>query len=217
MGIAGAGNSGTLLATLFAPRLAERFGWAAMFGFAMLPLAVVFVVFALLAKDSPAPRKVTTARDYGAVLRRIRHAVAGVPLQPHVRRLRRLLELPHDVLPRAVPAVARLGGRLHDARRGGRQLPAAGRRLARRSPRRLPAAGAAARVVCRLPLRRGRGAAAARGRGGAVPRHGRAGHGQRRGVPARAAALSRIASAWSPASSARPAVSAASSCRRCWA
>ena len=26
MGIAGAGNSGTLLATLFAPRLAERFG-----------------------------------------------------------------------------------------------------------------------------------------------------------------------------------------------
>src|SRR5215471_13622207 len=27
MGIAGAGNSGTLLATLFAPRLAERFGW----------------------------------------------------------------------------------------------------------------------------------------------------------------------------------------------
>jgi NNP family nitrate/nitrite transporter-like MFS transporter len=69
MGIAGAGNSGTLLATLFAPRLAERFGWAAMFGFAMLPLAVVFVVFVLFAKDSPAPRKLTTARDYGAVLR----------------------------------------------------------------------------------------------------------------------------------------------------
>src|SRR6185503_17755552 len=35
MGIAGAGNSGTLLATLFAPRLAERFGWASTFGFAM--------------------------------------------------------------------------------------------------------------------------------------------------------------------------------------
>ena len=69
MGIAGAGNSGTLLATLFAPRLAERFGWAAMFGIAMLPLAVVFVAFVLLAKDSPAPRKVTTARDYGVVLR----------------------------------------------------------------------------------------------------------------------------------------------------
>jgi NNP family nitrate/nitrite transporter-like MFS transporter len=68
MGIAGAGNSGTLLATLFAPRLAERFGWASMFGFAMLPLVVVFVVFVLFARDSPAPRKVTTARDYRAVL-----------------------------------------------------------------------------------------------------------------------------------------------------
>ncbi len=57
MGIAGAGNSGTLLATLFAPRLAERFGWAAMFGFAMLPLAVAFVVFVLFAKDSSEPRR----------------------------------------------------------------------------------------------------------------------------------------------------------------
>jgi NNP family nitrate/nitrite transporter-like MFS transporter len=40
-----------------------------MFGIAMLPLALVFVVFVLLAKDSPAPRKVATARDYGIVLR----------------------------------------------------------------------------------------------------------------------------------------------------
>ena len=68
MGIAGAGNSGTLLATLFAPRLAERFGWASMFGFAMLPLALVFIVFVLFARDSPAPRRVATARDYRAVL-----------------------------------------------------------------------------------------------------------------------------------------------------
>src|SRR5262247_1008958 len=60
MGIAGAGNSGTLLATLFAPRLAERFGWAATFGFAMAPLAAVFVIFALLARNSPKPRTVTS-------------------------------------------------------------------------------------------------------------------------------------------------------------
>jgi len=68
MGIAGAGNSGTLLATLFAPRLAERFGWATMFGVAMLPLAAIFIVFALFAKDSPRPRVLTSARDYKAVL-----------------------------------------------------------------------------------------------------------------------------------------------------
>src|SRR2546429_1840023 len=53
MGIAGAGNSGTLIATLFAPRLAQKFGWANTFALAMLPVIVVFVLFALLAKDSP--------------------------------------------------------------------------------------------------------------------------------------------------------------------
>jgi NNP family nitrate/nitrite transporter-like MFS transporter len=69
MGIAGAGNSGTLLATLFAPRLAEAFGWAATFGIAMLPVTVVFVVFAWLAKDSPKRAPTTSLGAYGAVLR----------------------------------------------------------------------------------------------------------------------------------------------------
>ena len=69
MGIAGAGNSGTLMATLFAPRLAERFGWAATFGLAMLPVAAVFLLFAWLAKDSPRRHPPTTLRAYGAVLR----------------------------------------------------------------------------------------------------------------------------------------------------
>jgi NNP family nitrate/nitrite transporter-like MFS transporter len=68
MGIAGAGNSGTLLATLFVPRLAEHYGWAAAFGLAMLPVVAVFVLFALTAKDSPAPRPVTRVRDYRAIL-----------------------------------------------------------------------------------------------------------------------------------------------------
>jgi NNP family nitrate/nitrite transporter-like MFS transporter len=69
MGIAGAGNSGTLMATLFAPRLAERFGWASTFGFAMLPVAAVFVLFAWLARDSPKRVPATSLRAYGAVLR----------------------------------------------------------------------------------------------------------------------------------------------------
>src|SRR5438128_10122059 len=37
MGIAGAGNSGTALATFFAPRLAEVYGWHAIFGLALIP------------------------------------------------------------------------------------------------------------------------------------------------------------------------------------
>lgn len=69
MGIAGAGNSGTLLATLFAPRLAERFGWQATFGIAMAPLTVVLLVFALLARDSPRRPPRASAAAYRAVLR----------------------------------------------------------------------------------------------------------------------------------------------------
>jgi MFS transporter, NNP family, nitrate/nitrite transporter len=69
MGIAGAGNSGTLMATLFAPRLAERFGWSAAFGFAMLPVAVVLALFIWMARDSPNRAPATSLRAYGAVLR----------------------------------------------------------------------------------------------------------------------------------------------------
>ncbi len=53
MGIAGAGNSGTVLAAFFAPRLAEAYGWHAVFGFALIPLFLVMIYFTLFAKDSP--------------------------------------------------------------------------------------------------------------------------------------------------------------------
>jgi NNP family nitrate/nitrite transporter-like MFS transporter len=68
MGIAGAGNSGSLMATLCAPRLAERFGWSATFGLMLLPVAIVLVVFAYLAKDAPRRTAPATRRDYTAVL-----------------------------------------------------------------------------------------------------------------------------------------------------
>ena len=69
MGIAGAGNSGSLIATLAAPRLAERFGWATTFGLMTLPVLLVFVVFAIMAKDSPRRAPRPQWRDYAAVLR----------------------------------------------------------------------------------------------------------------------------------------------------
>ena len=69
MGIAGAGNSGTLLATLFAPRLAQMLGWRSVFGIAIIPVAVVWIAFYLLAKDAPVQRRVKTWSDYAAVLR----------------------------------------------------------------------------------------------------------------------------------------------------
>ena len=59
LGLAGAGNSGTVLAALFAPGLALAFGWQNVIGLAAIPLSVALLVFTLLAKDSPhpAPRK----------------------------------------------------------------------------------------------------------------------------------------------------------------
>jgi len=53
MGIAGAGNSGTVFATFFAPRLAEAWGWHAVFGLAILPLLAAAAVFVALAKEAP--------------------------------------------------------------------------------------------------------------------------------------------------------------------
>ena len=68
MGIAGAGNSGTALATLFAPMLAQSLGWHAVFGLALVPIAVTLVLFCLFAKDSPSQPAPKSLADYVAVL-----------------------------------------------------------------------------------------------------------------------------------------------------
>jgi NNP family nitrate/nitrite transporter-like MFS transporter len=68
MGIAGAGNSGTVFATLCAPRLAERFGWATVFGIVLVPLVIVLVAFAAMAKDSPSHRSIPSWGDYLSVI-----------------------------------------------------------------------------------------------------------------------------------------------------
>lgn len=69
LGIAGAGNSGTALAALFAPALAQAYGWQNVIGLAALPLAGAFVVYAIFAKDAPSrppPKRLT---EYLAVLK----------------------------------------------------------------------------------------------------------------------------------------------------
>lgn len=55
LGIAGSGNSGTIIAALSAPRLAEHFGWHATFGLATIPVAAAWLVFALMAKEPTRP------------------------------------------------------------------------------------------------------------------------------------------------------------------
>lgn len=53
LGIAGAGNSGTALAALFAPGLAVLYGWVNVLGLATLPLAAVLAAFLILAQEPP--------------------------------------------------------------------------------------------------------------------------------------------------------------------
>lgn len=68
MGIAAAGNSGTVLANMFAPRIAAAIGWQNVFGLALLPLALTFVLFVVLAREAPAGPRARSATDYFSVL-----------------------------------------------------------------------------------------------------------------------------------------------------
>jgi len=69
MGIAGMGNSGTVLAALFAPILAKLFGWNAVMGLALIPLAVVFMAYQVMAKDSPDQPEPKSLAAYAEILK----------------------------------------------------------------------------------------------------------------------------------------------------
>ena len=69
MGLAGLGLTGTLLATFFGPRLAERFGWHNVFGLALIPLAAVTVIFLLFTKDAPGTARRQSLAEFFAILR----------------------------------------------------------------------------------------------------------------------------------------------------
>ncbi|MBL0708186.1 MAG: NarK/NasA family nitrate transporter [Sulfurimonas sp.] len=67
LGIAGAGNIGVVIDFIFAPKIAEIWGWSSVFGVGAVMAIVTFVAYAFLAKDAPAdvytarPKKV---KDY---------------------------------------------------------------------------------------------------------------------------------------------------------
>jgi len=69
LGIAGAGNSGTVFAALFAPGLAVAYGWNNVFGLALIPLAIIFVVYSMFAKDSPDAPPAKSLSQYLAILK----------------------------------------------------------------------------------------------------------------------------------------------------
>ncbi len=69
MGIAGAGNSGTVLSTLFAPVIAAHVGWHATMALATIPVLLTFVIFTVMASDSPTHPAPKRFADYAAVLK----------------------------------------------------------------------------------------------------------------------------------------------------
>ena len=69
MGIVGAGNMGVVLDSMLVPWLAETYGWQSVFGFLLIPLLIVFVLYSWMAKDAPDKRAAVTLANYGAVLK----------------------------------------------------------------------------------------------------------------------------------------------------
>ena len=69
LGIAGAGNSGTAFAALFAPSLAVAFGWQNVFGWCLIPLGVAFAVYLIFAKDAPSAPAPKSLVEYLHVLK----------------------------------------------------------------------------------------------------------------------------------------------------
>jgi len=69
LGLAGAGNSGTVLASLFVPGLAVALGWHNVLGLAALPLVAVFVLFFFTARNSPQCPPPKSLADYGRILK----------------------------------------------------------------------------------------------------------------------------------------------------
>ncbi|WP_108062921.1 MFS transporter [Poseidonibacter lekithochrous] len=72
LGIAGAGNIGVVIDFLFAPKIAEIWGWESVFGVGAFMAIVVFVAYLFLAQDAPEdvykknPKKL---KDYGKLLK----------------------------------------------------------------------------------------------------------------------------------------------------
>ena len=72
LGIAGAGNIGVVIDFLFAPKIAELWGWESVFGVGAAMAIVVLIAYSFLAKNAPEdvykarPKKL---KDYGKLLK----------------------------------------------------------------------------------------------------------------------------------------------------
>jgi NNP family nitrate/nitrite transporter-like MFS transporter len=68
LGLAGAGNIGVVIDALLAPRLANAYGWNAVFGLALIPLVLVFVAYVVVSREAPVQVKRKRLADYFRLL-----------------------------------------------------------------------------------------------------------------------------------------------------
>ncbi len=68
MGIAGAGNSGAVLASLLAPPAAKAIGWEAVYTYAIIPIAIVMIGMHFFAKEPPDREEKHSLLEYARVL-----------------------------------------------------------------------------------------------------------------------------------------------------
>ncbi len=67
MGIAGAGNVGTVLDALFIPSIAEHFGWQNAIGTLLIPLIPTFLFYVVFSKEAPNSRNPVSLTRYKAI------------------------------------------------------------------------------------------------------------------------------------------------------
>ena len=68
LGLAGAGNIGVVIDHLAAPRIAAVWGWQAVFGAALIPLVIAFILYAIFSKEPPGEYKKKKLSDYARLL-----------------------------------------------------------------------------------------------------------------------------------------------------
>jgi NNP family nitrate/nitrite transporter-like MFS transporter len=68
LGLAGAGNIGVVIDHLAAPRIAAVWGWQSVFGAALIPLVIAFVLYVVFAKEPPGEFKPKKLSDYARLL-----------------------------------------------------------------------------------------------------------------------------------------------------
>jgi len=69
MGLAGAGNVGVVLDSLFAPRLAAAYGWKSVFGLAIIPAVLVLIVYMVFSREAQVEVKKKRLADYFNLLK----------------------------------------------------------------------------------------------------------------------------------------------------